>query len=67
LSILGTRKTRYLPHCLVAEPGFLGLLREALPRAFDSLKVTAVAKDLASEDEEVVRRNLPEDAFGSAL
>jgi protein required for attachment to host cells len=63
-----TRKSHPLEHViLIAEPGFLGLLREALPRAFESLKVTAVAKDLASESEEVVRRNLPEDAFGSAL
>ena len=63
-----TRKNHPLEHVvLVAEPGFLGLLREALPRAFDSLKVTSVAKDLASEPEEVVRRSLPEDAFRSPV
>lgn len=49
---------------LVAEPGFLGLLRGALPKEFESLHVTSVAKDLSHEPEEVVRKNLPEDAFG---
>jgi protein required for attachment to host cells len=62
-----TRKSHALEHVIVvAEPGFLGLLRGALPKEFDSLHVTTVPKDLSHEPEEVIRRNLPEDAFGTA-
>jgi protein required for attachment to host cells len=61
-----TSKSHALEHViLVVEPGFLGLLRGALPKEFESLRVTSVPKDLSHESEEVVRKNLSEDALGT--
>lgn len=51
---------------LMASPAFLGLLRQALPKAMQSLVVAEVAKDLLHQDDEAVQSHLPREAFNSA-
>lgn len=48
---------------LMAAPAFLGLLREALPRAVKKVLVAEVHKDLVHQSDEVVREHLPREAF----
>jgi len=48
---------------LVAEPGFLGLLRSALPKEVSSLVRTTVAKDLVHQGEDALRAHLPAEAY----
>jgi protein required for attachment to host cells len=48
---------------VMAEPSFLGVLRQALPSALGSTVVAEVAKDLAHQPVSAVRAHLPPDAF----
>ncbi len=48
---------------LMAEPGFLGLLRQVLPPGLGSSIAAEVPKDLVHQSEEVVRAHLPPEAL----
>lgn len=48
---------------VMAEPGFLGVLRKALPAPLNSTVVAEVAKDLAQQPESAVRTHLPAEVF----
>ena len=52
---------------VMAEPGFLGVLRKALPRSLSSAVIAEVAKDLAHQPESAVRAHLPPEAFRSSV
>lgn len=53
------RNDRFDRLILMAEPGFLGVLRKALPASLDSVVIAEVAKDLARQPESAVRAHLP--------
>ena len=48
----------------MAAPGFLGLLRKALPRSVQEAVVAEVHKDLVHQPDEVVQAHVPREAFG---
>jgi len=52
---------------VMAEPGFLGVLRKALPSSLSSAVIAEVAKDLAHQPESAVRAHLPPEAFRTSL
>lgn len=51
---------------LMAAPGFLGLLRQALPDSMRALVVREIGKDLVHEAATAVEAHLPVDAFHGA-
>ena len=57
------RDDRFERLIVMAEPGFLGVLREALPSSLKSTVIAEVPKDLAQQPESAVRAHLPPDAF----
>jgi protein required for attachment to host cells len=50
---------------LMAAPGFLGVLRQALPAAISAVVVGEVGKDLVHEAAKAVEAHMPADAFHS--
>jgi len=60
---VATREHRLDRIVLMAAPAFLGLLREALPRAVKSVIFAEVHKDLVHQTDDVVRQHLPQEAF----
>lgn len=48
---------------VMAEPGFLGVLRRAWPSSLSSTVIAEVPKDLAEQPESAVRAHLPPEAF----
>lgn len=60
---MATRERQIDRIVLMAAPAFLGLLREALPRAVKNMVVGEVHKDLVHHTDEAVREHLPREAF----
>ncbi len=56
---LARREGRIDRIVLMAEPGFLGVIRKALPRVVGSSVTAEIPKDLVHQTEEVVRAHLP--------
>ena len=59
------RNDRFDHLIVMAEPGFLGVLRQALPDSLKATVIAEVAKDLAQQPESAVRAHLPLEAFQS--
>jgi len=64
---LARRDNRFERLIVMAEPGFLGVLREALPSSVKSTVIAEVPKDLAQQPESSVRAHLPPEAFRSTV
>lgn len=60
------REDRFDRLIVMAEPGFLGVLRKALTPSLTSAVVAEVPKDLAQQPESAVRAHLPPEAFPAA-
>jgi len=48
---------------LMAEPRFLGELREAMPKSLANKTVFQVDKDLVHQDDQAISKHLPADVF----
>ena len=60
---LAQRQGRFERIVIVAEPGFLGLIRQALPPGLGASVAAEVPKDLVHQTEAVVRAHLPLEAL----
>jgi protein required for attachment to host cells len=62
---LARNEGRFERIVLMAGPAFLGLLRQALPKALRALVAAEVPKDLLHQDDKAVLAHLPREAFDS--
>ena len=60
---LARREGRIDRIVLMAEPGFLGLIRQALPSGLASSVAAEIPKDLVHQSEQVLRAHLPPEAM----
>lgn len=61
----GYRQNEFDRLILMAAPGFLGLLRQALPASISAIVVGEVGKNLVHEAATAVEAHMPADAFGT--